>query len=153
MTARISRRTLVVGGLCGVGLSAGLIEFAERQMNVRGYVQAIIYRNIPGIIFDGADLDQLVEDLARAPGPNILSYEWFKDVVGKTVDSEFVDSIQNERVRRMTTAYQHPILNAFFMATDFFPEGYREGRQISFVRSSDPYVAKCCNPLAIFDNV
>jgi hypothetical protein len=156
MTTKILRRTLLISaGVCATGLFAGVAQFASRQIDARSYVQAIIYRNVPGIIFEGTNLDQLVEDITNITESMsaIQSYDWFKTMIGKTVDSDFVASIHNPTVQRMVAAYEIPIMTAFFMATDFFPEGYKEGRRISFVRSSDPYIAKCCNPLARFDEL
>lgn len=141
------------GGVCSAGLFAGLMKFAERQNDVHSYVQSIIYRNIPDIIFDGNDLDQLVEDIARMNEGNFLSYDWFKGVIGKTVNSNFVTSMQNPVVRHIVAGYEYPIMVAFFMASDFFPLGYLKGRRISFVRSSDPYRSICGNPFAKFDEL
>ncbi len=141
------------GGVCAAGLFACLMKFAERQNDMHSYVQSIIYRNIPDIIFDGNDLDQLVEDITRTNGRSFLSYDWFKGVIGKTVNSNFVTSMQNPVVRRMVAGYEYPIMIAFFMASDFFPLGYLKGRRVSFVRSSDPYRSVCGNPFAEFDEL
>jgi hypothetical protein len=155
MTPKISRRDFMIsaGGVCSAGLFAGLMKFAERQNDVHSYVQSIIYRNIPDIIFDGNDLDQLVEDIARMNEGNFRSYDWFKGVIGKTVNSNFVTSMQNPVVRHIVAGYEYPIMVAFFMASDFFPLGYLKGRRISFVRSSDPYRSICGNPFAKFDEL
>lgn len=151
------RRTFLVSaaGLCATGLVAGVAKFTDRQIDERSYVQAIIYRNVPGIIFDGEDLDRLVEDIVSITESKstVLSYNWFKSVIGRTIDSDFIDSLQSPTIQRVVAAYEIPVMTAFFMTTDFFPEGYQKGRRISFLRSSDPYIAKCCNPLANFDQV
>ena len=67
-----------------------------------------------------------------------MSYAWLKNVVGKAINSDFVASLQNPMVQRMVNGYEYPVMAAFFMATDFFPEGYRKGRRISFVHSVRP---------------
>lgn len=155
MTPKISRRTFMLsaGGIGMAGLFAGLLKFAQKESDVRSYVQAIIYRNIPDITFDGADLDQFVEDIAQDNSSSFLSYNWFKSLVGRSINSDFLTSIQNPMVRRLVAGYEYPVMTAFFMATDFFPEGYRKGRRISFIHSADPYLAKCGNPIARFDDL
>ena len=154
MTTKLLRRTFLIsaGGFCTAGLFAGLIKFAEKQSDVGSYIQAIVYRNIPGIIFDGADLDQFTEDFVQSKGLKFLSYNWFKTVVGKTINSDFVTSSQNQIVQHVVAGYEYPVMSAFFMATDFYPGGYRKGRRIAFVHSADPYLANCGNPLAQFDD-
>ena len=129
------------------------MKFAQKESDVRSYVQAIIYRNIPHITFDGTDLDRFVEDITLANSSNFPSYNWFKSLVGRSINSDFLTSIQNPMVKRIVAGYEYPVMTAFFMATDFFPEGYRKGRRISFVHSADPYLAKCGNPLARFDDL
>jgi hypothetical protein len=149
---QISRRKLLIMA-GGIGVGALAVGFAKRQSDARSFVQAIIYRKVPGIIFEGVDLDLLVEDIALATTgkSGMLSYDAFKHVVGVAVDSEFVASIKDPIVRRIVAAYEYPVMSAFFMATDFFPEGYRVGRKISYLHSSDPYLG-CGNPLARFDD-
>jgi hypothetical protein len=41
------------------------------------------------------------------------------------------------------------MVNAFFRATDVWDGPYTPGRRIATVRSPDPYVSRCSNPVAL----
>lgn len=143
-----SRRWILGCGLAA--LAAGAAALPLLPASRRRMVQGVVYRYVPGIIFDGDDLTNFAGYIRRRVlsrkskglrgleyyGATFLLYHsaMTAELMGP---SAFVSDIDQS------------ILDAFFLCTDFWDGPYQAGRRISMVRPPDPYEAGCLNPLAV----
>jgi hypothetical protein len=150
---KVTRRGLIAGTATVLALGGAAATAASLPVLPaprRWLVRRVIDRYVPGIVFEGEDLARFAEEVERMVlnrgqiglrgvaryGGAVLFHDWptLRDLLAPARVREDID-------RR--------IINAFFRATDFWQAPYSPGRRITMVRSPDPYVSRCSNPVAV----
>jgi hypothetical protein len=149
---RIGRRGLLAGGglglLCAAALGTGLLSFTPAMRRL--LVQRVIYFYVPGIVFEGDDLEAVTEyihrvQLTRRNGGmrRLIGYGMATPVIHTPALAGFAAPTPT------MLEIDQEIINTFFLCTDFWEAPQVPGRRIRVVRPPDPYDAGCSNPFAV----
>jgi hypothetical protein len=149
---KIGRRSLILGGglslLCAAALGSGALSFTPATRRL--LVQRVIYFYVPGIIFEGEDLEAVTKYIHRAQLTRrmgglrrLISYGMATPVIHTPALAGLATPTPTMR------EIDQEIVNTFFLCTDFWETPHVPGRRIRVVRPPDPYEAGCSNPLAI----
>lgn len=142
---------LLAGGGAAAALgAAGAAAVLSMPALRRRLVQQVIYRHVPGIIFDGDDLAGFADHI----NATLLSRRegGLRRLIRYGVGSVAMHSAPGRRLVQPSpfmAEIDREIVSSFFLCTDFWQEPRRPRRRVLLVRSPDPYEAGCSNPLAI----
>lgn len=148
---RMQRRTLLLGGglglLCAAAFGAGVLSFTPATRRL--LVQRVIYFYVPGVVFDGEDLQAVTEYIHRSQ--LMRRNGGLRRLIGYGLATPVVHTPALAGLAEPTASMQEidqEIVNTFFLCTDFWEAPQTSGRRIKVVRPPDPYEAGCSNPLA-----
>jgi hypothetical protein len=148
---RITRRGLIAGTVAAAALGTGVAALSLPLLRAprRWLVWRVVQDHVPGIVFEGEDLARFTEEVDRLVLGGRIGWRGTLRYGGAVLLRDWPGAGDLFAPVGTRQDLDQRIVNAFFRATDFFDGPYTPGRRIATIRSPDPYVSRCSNPLAV----
>lgn len=147
--ARVSRRTLLLGGVAAAAVPAGVVAVhasRSRAEIAAGYIR----QALPGLAVPDREIAAFAETYVGKIDPE---NQWRAryDAIFFMIANPSLEPILPARARRVYELETRHLLTTFLLSTDFFSAAGERPERTNFVAFSDPYALGCRNPIARFD--
>ncbi len=142
---RISRRTLIGGGVAAAGVAAvGGYVVLGPVVNREGTIAAFIARHVPQVRAD----DAVVTTFASEVMPMVEKrFRWNLDTHVALMANPFLQRFLGEDQLIVQEDLERTLLTTFLRSTDLLLAA-EPGSPVNYIAIADPYAAGCSNPLA-----